>query len=335
MKNNKATIQDIADHAKVSKATVSRVLNNRASVNETKRKAVLASMRQLGFRPNMFARGLASGQSMTIGVVTQNIGSPYYDMVTQGVINGLGGSGYSPIFVDGQWQAGTGAEVIRTLVGRQVDGLLVVGGDVPVDELNDLRERLPTVVVGRSIQGWDDQCIYIDNFDASYQATKYLIDFGHRQIAIVTGLSHHPDAVQRFEGYQKALGDHGIAYDPDLVYQGNFSGQSGVLAVNSLLTKGKNFTAVFCANDMVAFGARLALYKQGLRVPEEVSIIGFDDQAESAFMTPPLTTVHQPATEMGALAAEAIVQLIRGERCELPSTMPAKLQIRESVARLR
>ena len=328
------TIQDIADHAQVSKSTVSRVLNKNSAVNEDKRTAVLAAMKTLGFEPNLAARSLAGGRSMTLGVLTQNIGSPFYDALAQGVIHGLAGSGYSPIFVDGQWQQSTEIESIRTLIGRRVDGLLLIGGDVPVEQLNQLRERLPTIVVAREVVGWENQCIHVDNVQAGYEATKHLIDFGHQRIALLRGIKEHPDAIQRFEGYAKALSEAGIEFDTDLIYQGDFSGQSGVMAVNSLISRGIYFTAIFAANDMVAFGARLALSRHGMRVPEDISLVGFDDQAESAFATPPLTTMKQPAVEMGTAAANALVKLIHDEHYELAS-LPVELQRRESVARLR
>lgn len=334
MQSGETTIQDIADWAKVSKSTVSRVLNNSSAVNQDKRSAVLKAMEALGYEPNVFARSLAGGQSMTIGILTQNIGSPFYDSVAQGVIGGLSGTGYSPILVDGQWQQSTESEVIRTLLGRKVDGLVLIGGNTPVKELNELRDRLPTIVVARELVGWENQCIYIDNVEAGYQATKHLIDFGHRDIALIRGIKDQPDAMKRFEGYTKALADAGIEFDSDLIYQGDFSAQSGVLAVNTMLARSTHFSAIFAANDMVAFGARLALHRHGIRVPEDVSIIGFDDQAESAFMTPPLTTMRQPAVEMGAAAASALLKLIHGESTELPK-LPVELQRRESVARIR
>ena len=136
-------------------------------------------------------------------------------------------------------------------------------GDVPVSELNALRDRLPTIVVGRQLEGWNDQCIYVDNVRAGYEATKHLIDFGHRDIALIHGITDQPDAVQRYEGYRQALADANIEFNADLVYHGDFSGQSGVLAVNSLLARGVRFSAIFAANDMVAFGARLALHRHG------------------------------------------------------------------------
>lgn len=334
MRKSGTTIQDIANHANVSKATVSRVLNDSSAVNKDKREAVLSAVEELGFRPNVFAQTLAGGKSMTIGVVTQKIGSPFYDAIAQGVIEGLAGTGYSPIFVDGQWEQSTESEVVRTLLGRHVDGLVLIGGDIPVEKLNELRDRLPTIVTGRRLVGWDSHCIHCDNVEAGYQAVKHLIDQGHRSIALIRGLKDHPDSINRFEGYVKALEEAGIDFEPDLIYQGDFSPQSGVLGVNSLVAGSTSFTAIVAANDTVAFGARLALHRNGLRVPEDVSIVGFDDQAEAAFMTPPLTTMRQPAVEMGVAASSAVVSLIEGKPYELPA-LKIELQRRESVARLR
>lgn len=329
-----ATIQDIANRANVSKSTVSRVLNKSSVVEDGKREAVMRAMEALDYRPSVIAQSLAGGRSMTIGIVTQNIGSPFTDTIAQGVISGLAGTGYSPIFVDGQWQQSAESEVIRTLLGRNVDGLVLIGGHVPTDDINKLRNQLPTIAIARELDGWDSQCIHVDNEDAGFQATQHLLSFGHRDIAMICGIKEHPDAVNRFNGYARAMKAAGITPSPELVYQGDFSAQSGVLAVNSWLASGTHFSAIFAANDMVAFGARLALHRHGIRVPDDVSIIGFDDQAESAYMTPPLTTMRQPAAEMGAAGAAAITQLIAGESPELPE-LAIELQIRESVARLR
>jgi LacI family transcriptional regulator len=333
MKMNGTTIKDIAERANVSKSTVSRVLNDKSVVNEQTRSTVLAAMEALGYQANVFARSLASGRSMTVGVVTQKIGSPFYDMIMQGVIKGFAGTGYSPIFVDGQWSESTEVEVIQTVLGRQVDGLLLLGGEIPQDYLAELQERLPTIIVGRDEKSLEGRCVFIDNAEAAREATQHLIDFGHRDIAIIKGIKHHQDAIRRFEGYKQALSDAGIEFDPGLVMDGNYSAPSGILAINSMLMQGKSFTAVFCANDMVAYGARLALQRHGIRVPEDVSLVGFDDQGESAFVTPPLTTVHQPGVEMGTVAAAGLVNLMQGKPCELPR-LRAELKRRESVARV-
>ena len=327
------TIQDIARIAGVSKSTVSRVLNGTAVVNPEKQKAVMRAADRLGFQPNVVAQSLASGQSMTIGVLTQLIGSPFFDTIAQGVIRGLGGSRYCPIFVDGQWETNAEIESIRALLGRRVDGLVLIGGSVPGDEIAELVGSVPTVVVARQLAGDQHYCVFMDNVDGGYQATKHLIEHGHRQIVFIGGLQQHTDATDRFTGYKQALLEAGIDLDPNLVLDGDFSAETANRLTTELLNKKHPFTAIFTANDMTAFGAHLALHRHGLKVPDDVSLVGFDDQMEAAFMTPPLTTVRQPALEMGEQASKTLVKLIRGEEIQSEEVRP-KLIVRESVAKI-
>lgn len=328
-----ATIQDIANRANVSKATVSRVINKTTRVNRETRDAVVAAIKDLNFEPNMMARSLAGGRSMTIGVVTQNIGSPFYDTIAQGVIKGLSETNYSPIFADGQWENSTSSGVIATLLGRNVDGIVLIGGAVPAKELTELTQTVPVVVVARDVKGWNGPCIHADNEEAACKATRHLIQMGHQAIALIQGISDHPDAIDRLNGYRRALGEAGIPVDSNLILPGDFTAQSGVFGVNSLMTRGIRFSAVVAANDMAAFGARLASHRHGLRVPEDISIVGFDDQAESAFATPPLTTMRQPASKMGQSAARTIVNTIEGKAVEVED-FEIELVSRESVSRL-
>ena len=327
------TIQDIARVAGVSKSTVSRVLNETAAVKPEKRDAVLEATKRLGFKPSVVARSLASGRSMTIGVLTQLIGSPFYDTVAQGVISELNGTGYSPIFVDGQLQQDEEVDGIRALLGRRVDGLVLIGGGVPSAQIEELCSELPTVIVARQLTSELHRCVYMDNVDGGYQATKYLIEHGHSRIAIIRGLDNNPDAIDRVNGYQRALGEAGIVVDQRLNLAGDFSAESGVRGVEELLARKAEFTAIFTANDMTAFGARLALYRHNIRVPDEVSIIGFDDQMEAAYVTPPLTTIRQPAREMGEQASRAVLDMINGNDFE-SVRVQGELIERESVAQL-
>lgn len=328
------TIQDIALKANVSKSTVSRVINESTPVAPEKETAVLAAMEELNYQPNIFARGLVRGQSLTIGALTQNIGSPFYDVIMRGIIKGLDGSGYSPIFADGQWHTEQEKRALQTLLDRQVDGLIVVGGTLSGQTLSELQERVPIIIVARDLVELNGRCLFIDNVQAAYEVTRYLIEAGHRQIAQISGILTHQDAQRRLEGYQQALTEAGINYNPDLVIEGNFQRQSGVLAVETLISRGQNFSAIFSANDQMAFGARLALFRRGIRVPEDVSLIGFDDQPDSAYMTPPLTTVRQPAEAIGKAAAQAMLHQLKGTPYEMP-TFSTELIIRESVARMR
>ena len=326
------TIDDIAKRANVSKSTVSRVLNGSAVVNQQKQDAVHQAVIDLDYTPNMFAQGLASGKSMTLGILTQNIGSPFYAAIAQGVIEGLAGSGYTPLFVDGGWDHEREAVAIEALISRKVDGLLIVGGVIAASELQFYEKQMPLIVVARDINGLERRCVSVNNKQIGYMATKHLLEQRHTQIAFIHGIEGHPDAQDRFAGHLEALQEAGISRSDELIYQGDFSGHAGLKAVNYLLNQGISFSAIVAANDMVALGSRLALYRSGIRVPDDVSIIGCDDQAEAAFMTPPLTTIRQPSYEMGVVASKSLLSSISNEDYEWSELAP-ELQIRESVKR--
>jgi len=330
----KVTISDIARRADVSISTVSRVLRGTAPVTESKRKAVLAAVAELDYQPNVFARGLASGESMAIGVLTQNFGSPFYDAILQGVVHGLRDTRYFPVFADGQWQLEIEKEAVLALMQRQIDGLIVIGGFLASDQLAQFAERVPIIVAARRLPDYEQNCLYIDNVKAAYMATQHLVGLGHRRIAHISGRADHPDAVERKRGYLQALEDAGIEPLEELIVEGNFRRQSGVLAVDMLLARGTAFSAIFAANDQMAFGTRLALYRRGIRVPEDLSLVGFDDEPAAAFMIPPLTTVGQPAVELGREAAKVILARLKGQQIS-PAALKAELIVRESTARPR
>ena len=335
---SKVTILDIAEKAQVSASTVSRVLRNSAVVAEEKRDAVMQAIAELDYRPNIFAQSLASGQSMTIGVLTQNFGSPFYDGILQGILLGLEDSEYWPLFADGRWQPTIEQQALDLLLDRRVDGIIVIGGQISEEILQKVAAKVPLLVVARQLQTMPNNCLYLDNFQAAYQVTKYLLDMGHRDIAHLTASVVYQETVndiqQRYRGYQQALRDAGLEPDPRLVVEGNLQQQSGVLAVEMLLSRGRPFSAIFTANDQMAFGARLALYRRGIRVPEDVSLMGFDDESSAAYMVPPLTTARQPSVSLGQAAAQAILQMMNGRPADLP-VFAAELIIRESVSRHR
>jgi LacI family transcriptional regulator len=330
--NNQVTMQDIAARAEVSLSTVSRVLSGSARVSEKKRAAVRAAVEALNYRPNIFAQGLVKGESRTVGVLTQYISAPVLDAILHGILGGLRGSGYSPLFADGYWQPARERKSIQLLLERQVDGLIVLWGATPDAHLREVAQQVPLVVIGRRLEGLEAHCIRIDDFMGAYRATEHLIGLGHRQIAHIAGIMERDDAQQRHYGYCRALEDAGLPVDETLIIEGNYVEQSGVVATEMLFTRGRPFSAIFAANDQMAYGARLALYRRGIRVPQDVSLVGFDDQPHSAYITPPLTTIRQPAVQMGEVAAAAILHRIRGEPYTIPQ-FPAELIVRESTQR--
>lgn len=328
----KITIADIATTADVSISTVSRVLNNTAPVAKATRQAVLDAMQALDYQPNIFARGLASGQSLTVGVLTQHIHSPLYASLIRGILEEMDQSPYTPLFVDGYWQREREERLVETLLRRRVDGLIVLGGALPVAKLEEIARQVPLIVFGHEVPGLENQCLQLDDYEGAYRATEHLIALGHQRIAHVTGNLLHPDAAARREGYLQALRDNRIEPIPELIAEGEFTEQSGLIAMEMLFGRGRTFSAIFAANDESAYGVRLALYRRGIRVPEDISLVGFDDIPSSAYTTPPLTTVRQPATEIGRAAAEAILKLMQAQPFDLPH-FPMELIIRESTSR--
>ena len=323
------TLAMVASAAGVSASTVSRVLNGTAVVSPDKKAAIDAAIASLGFVPNPVARGLAGGRTLSVGVVTQAIDSPFYGGSLRGIEDVLDAAGYSPLFVSGHWNAGVEARCIDVLRSRRVDGIVVLTGRLSDAALRDCAKALPMVVTGRTLKARNLVALNFDHFTGARLATEHLLALGHRRIAFITGDPSHPDAIDRERGYLAALAAAGVSANPGLTVPGLFTEDSGQLAVNRLLDGRERFTAIFAANDQMAQGACLGLQRRGLRVPQDVSVVGFDDLAASRYTQPPLTTVHHPAYDLGRLAATAMLQLLRGEPAVV-TVPPPQLVIRES-----
>jgi len=307
------TLEMVAQAAGVSPSTVSRILNGTAVVSEEKHKAVDEAIARLGFVPNPVARGLAGGRTLSVGVVTQAIDSPFYGGALRGVEDELSRAGYSPLFVSGHWNATHEARCIEMLRSRRVDGIIVLTGRMSDAALAGHARSLPVVVTGRSLKAPGLYALNFDNFEGGRLATHHLLSLGHRRIAFIAGDTRHPDAKERHRGYRAALEAAGLDYDPALVVPGQYHEESGRMAVERLLDSRQPFTAIFAANDQMAFGAALALHRRRLGVPQDVSLVGFDDLAGALYTVPPLSTVHHPVYELGQLAAAAMLQMLAGE----------------------
>ncbi len=332
MKN--VTIRDIAAEANVSISTVSRVLNDSSFVEESKCEAVKKAVKTLKYKPNVVARSLVSGQTFTIGVVANDIGSPFCGSLTQGVGMELHETKYSPIIVDAFWNVKTEREAIQNFIARGVDGVIILGGSLTLKELDQLAAEIPTIVVARELPDWKRNNIYVDNFSGAYKATNFLIDAGHRDIAFISGTKERRDATRRLEGFQKALSDRQLVFREELFVESDFLPATAVLAMETLLAREAIFTAVFCCNDLTAFGACRAMSRRGIRIPDDVSVLGFDDHPLAAYMNPPLTTVNQPGKMLGRKAAQAIIEAISNGEVA-PQVIEPELVIRDSVSNHR
>jgi LacI family transcriptional regulator len=325
----KVTLERVAEAAGVSPSTVSRILNGTATVSVEKREAVDRAIARLGFVPDPVARGLAGGRTLSIGVVTQSIDSPFYGVALRGIEDELDGAGYNALFVSGHWDATKEARCVEVLRARRVDGIVVLTGRLSDQALRACAKTLPVVVAGRMLKAAGLFALKFDDAAGARMATEHLLALGHRRIACIAGDPVHPDAVERLGGYRQALEQAGVEFDPALVAPGRFHEESGRLAMEHLLDSRRRFTAVFACNDQMAFGAALALHRRGLRVPDDVSLVGFDDLAGAHCSIPPLTTVHQPAYELGVLTARAMLQLLAGRKPDVAMPAP-RLIARES-----
>jgi LacI family transcriptional regulator len=327
------TLEEIARAAGVSPSTVSRILNGTARVVPAKQKAVEQAIARFNYRPNVLARSLASGKTDTIGVLTQTVSSPFYAEWLRGIEDGLSETGFTALFVSSRWNVKDEMARLEQFIARRVDGMILLHAQLDEPSLIDYSRHAPVLVLGRSLQNSATLAsLPLDNVQGARDATQHLIAQGHRKIAFISGPSNHEDAIERLDGYRMALEEAGIGFDPELVEQGDYLETGGVAAMERLFARGPSFSAVFCANDQTAYGARLTIFRHGLRVPEDISLVGFDDLPTSLYMTPPLTTVRQPTYEIGRLAAQGIVQMIRKQPIAL-NPIPLTLVTRETTAR--
>jgi LacI family transcriptional regulator len=331
-RKERLTVIDVAREAGVSPSTVSRILTGTAQVSEDKRKAVEKVIERLGFTRNMMARGLKLGRTHTLGIVIPEVASSFWEVSLRGIEDRLRGSGYVPMLMSGHWDAEQEAQRVELLLQRQVDGIILLSGRLPLEDIKRFAAIRPMAVFGRTLEAKNAIGVSLDNRGGAFEATTHLIDLGHRQIAFIAGIPEHPDAMERMVGYRDALEAAGIAFDKKLVVQGDFHETGGFLAMNRLLDSGRAFTAVFAANDQTALGARLALFRRGIRLPDDVSLVGFDDLPVSRYATPPLTTVHQPVYEVGRLLVDAMFDLLEGRPAKL-EVPRMELVVRESTRR--
>jgi LacI family transcriptional regulator len=252
----------------------------------------------------------------------------------RGIEDALSPAGYMPLFVSGDWKLSEEERCLETLLSRRVDGVIVLAGRLSDRALQASARTVPMVVIGRSLKGPRLFGLNFDNVEGGRLAAQHLIDCGHTRIAFITGDPDHRDSLERHRGYRLALDAARIPYDASLVVTGDYLEAGGLMAVNQLIEKRRDFTAIFAANDQSAIGAMLGLHKRGLRVPDDISMVGFDDVSFAKYSIPPLTTVRHPIYEIGRLSAMAICDMLRGAApaAQLP---PPHLVVRESTRRLR
>jgi LacI family transcriptional regulator len=308
------TIREVAQESGFSSTTVSIVLNNAPLaryIPEATKKRIERAAKKLGYRPNLFARSLRSRRSHTVGVMVFDMTDPYCTLVLRGIESTLYQSSFLPILTDVHNERSRFERYLEMLLDRRVEALIVVANwlFVDIDVLGDLeKSNVPTAMIGRELEAGTISSVIVDNEIGARSAIEHLHLLGHRKIAFIRGPKRITDSAPRWRGVRNFAKEHGITIDPELVLElpessdPLYSFDAGQKLTEELLRKKHPFSALMAFDDMTAFGAIRALSKAGIEVPEQCSVIGFDDVSPSGLVTPALTTVRQPMADMGKTA---------------------------------
>jgi len=334
MTSKRVTHKDVAERAGVSVATVSYVLNNgpRPVAPETRVK-VEEAIAELGYYPNELARSLRLQQSSTIGLILPNIMNPVFAEIAHELESACRQEGFVLLLCNSDRQHDREEHFIQILRAKQVDGVVITPHDDPVALIQPLvQARIPVVVLEHDLPGV--HCIVMDEQQGGRIATQHLIDLGHQRIALLRRTPSSALSRERFIGYRQALVAAGIAFDPRLVLECAAGQTAGAQAMQQLLALAEPPTAVFTHNDVLAMGALYAIRQAGLRAPDDISVVGYDDISSAAYFSPSLTTVRSPKAELGALAGRTILDLVRHKNDMPPQTvtLPVELVVRTSTA---
>ena len=318
---NSVDIYTIAEHAGVSKSTVSRVLNNKDDVSETTREKVMEVIKNLNYKPNSSAKGLASQRTKTIGLVVSEITNSFFSMFVKGAEDKAMEENYNIMLANSNWVVEEELKCIRIFEEGRVDGILKIsgGGDELLnDYLNNLANKdIPLIVVDRKMDNEIIPKVNVNNIDGAYKGTNYLLELGHKKIAFVKGddVAASDASIDRVKGYKKALAESNIDYQ--VIEPGFFDREDAYTATEKIINNHPEVTAIFYASDMMAVGGLKALKQAGLKVPEDISVLGFDDIELASIIDPALSTLRQPRYQMGYLGMEKLIDKLEGRPEEI------------------
>jgi LacI family repressor for deo operon, udp, cdd, tsx, nupC, and nupG len=330
-------IREVARLAGVSIATVSRTFKKPELVKEKTRARVMSAANRLGYTPNIFGIRFRNSRSDTVLVLVPDISNPFFFEIIHGIEQVAHESGYSILLGDTQHDPERENAYANYLNTKQADGLLFLGHRLPASVSNLVgRSGLPKRPIVNACEYSPDlgvPGVHIDNEAAAYEAVSYLLELGHRRIGVVTGPMESPLSRNRLAGATKALGKPGITLAYDMVHYGDFSIEAGIAASRSLLNLSEPLTAIFCFNDEMAMGVMEYCRMNGVRIPEDLSLVGFDDIRFAKYCHPSLTTVYQPTKEIGRAAMQLLSDMLSNRQItQTERILPTKLVIRQSTA---
>ena len=326
-----STIKDVAKMANVSVATVSRVLNNSDSVTDKTREKVLHAIQELNYQPNLLGRNLRRSETRMILILLPTISNTFYSKVVKGMEDTGHRNGYNVMICTTNSEKQREEIYLNILKNKLADGVIFLAPEIDAQELSKIGKSFPVVQCCEYKENADVPSVSIDNEAAAYHAVQYLISSGHRRIGMISSNSTFISTVHRENGYKKAIQEAGIEWNPNLIVYGNYGFRSGLNKTRQLLDMEDRPTAIFAISDMMAIGAIRAAQEKGLRVPDDVAVIGFDNVSFLSMIVPKLTTIAQPQYEMGAAAMDILLQRIKNETVQVQHIrMGYELIVRDS-----
>ncbi len=336
------TMKDVAEMAGVSTATVSRALMNPEKVSTVTRQKVEQAVLAVGYSPHALSRNIKRNESRTILVIVPDISDPFFADVIQGIEHAAAQQGYLILIGDCAQQTQQERTFVNLIITKQIDGMLLLGSNLPFDASKEEQRNLPPMVMANEFAPeLELPTVHIDNLTAAYEAVNYLHELGHKRIACIAGPESLPLSHYRLQGYIQALRRNGITVDNDYIIRGDFSYiirgdfsyEAGAQSFAALMELPHPPTAIFSHNDVMAVGAIWQAKQLGLRIPQDVSLVGFDDLKLSQFCDPPLTTVAQPRYQIGQQAMLLLLEQLQGHSVQSGSRLlDTELIIRESTA---
>lgn len=330
-----STMLEVAKKAGVSKATVSRVLSGKGYVGEATKAMVYQAIKETGYRPNLLARNLASSTSKCIGLVVTNTlyNGSYFSEILSQAAKTLEDNGRQLILMDGKHSAEEERQAIQFLLDLQCDAVIIYPRFLTVDAMDEIIEqhKQPIMVVNRKLRKHQSHCICCDHKGASFGATAQLLERGHRDIAFITGSLDSPTAIERLTGYKEALSNANLPLRDALIVAGKWTPASGYAATELLLNGQQPFSAILASNDDMAVGAIRKLQEAGVPVPQKVSIVGFDNIPTAPYLTPSLTSVKDPVSEMMGEVISRLISMLDGGYLSKDSLFTSQLLLRDSL----
>lgn len=326
----KVTMKDIAIKAGVSKATVSMVLNKKDnSISSATKNKILKIAEELNYIPNSVARSLSTNRSETIGIILPDIINPFFSEIARAIEDAASKLSYNVIFCNTDNDTNKEIKYTKLLISKLVDGVVFLTGGKSSEPLEILHSNnIPFVLVDRDVEYDNNYCgIYCLNKEGVIKAIEYLISKGRKKIAFVTGNKDLNVSKQRIEGYKEAMTNYNI-YCESLIFEGDFTIEGGMKVTEKILSSNKYVDSIFYSNDIMALGGLKVLLRKGFRVPEDISVVGFDNINISNFAEPELTTVAQPIYDMGKKACELLIDIINGKPVNRKTYFNTELIIR-------